>query len=149
MFGAHDLCGTCSTWLCLFFLGPSSSETATLKTSHDAPHIRLKTPRPSGGELLRWVPRLQLGLGWTQAVPDVTSYLWRSISVFYILLWRSVSVSSSFRASVPLFLVLVFLLLRGRASPLRYKGLLPVDVFFCFGKHLGHACLRVLRIGEH
>ena len=39
MFSAHDLCGTRSTWLCLFLLGSSSSETATLKTSHVAPHI--------------------------------------------------------------------------------------------------------------
>ena len=49
LFGAHDLCGTCSTWLCLFFLGPSSSQTATLKTSHDAPCIGLEKPRPLGG----------------------------------------------------------------------------------------------------
>ena len=48
-FGAHDLCGTRSTWLCLFLLGPSSSETTTLKTSHAAPRIGLETPRPSGG----------------------------------------------------------------------------------------------------
>ena len=47
--GAHDLCGTRSTWLCLFSLGPSSSETATSKTSHAAPCIGLETPRPSGG----------------------------------------------------------------------------------------------------
>ena len=49
MFGAHDLCGTPSTWLCLFLLGPSSSETATLKTSHAAPRIGLETLRPSRG----------------------------------------------------------------------------------------------------
>ena len=49
LFGAHDLCGTRSTWLCHFFLGPSSFETTTLKTSHVAPRIRLETPRPSGG----------------------------------------------------------------------------------------------------
>ena len=48
LFGAHDLCGTHSTWLCLFLLGPSSSETATLKTSHAAPRIGLETPRPLG-----------------------------------------------------------------------------------------------------
>ena len=47
--GAHDLCGTRSTWLCLFLLGPSSSETATLKFSHVVPRIGLGTPRPSGG----------------------------------------------------------------------------------------------------
>ena len=58
LFDAHDLYGTRITWLCLFFLGPSSSETATLKTSHDAPRIELETPRPLGGELLRWVPQL-------------------------------------------------------------------------------------------
>ena len=58
-------------------------------------------------------------------------------------LWRSVSVSSSSGASVPFFLVLAFLLLCGIASPLKHKGLLAVDVFFCFGEHLGHACLRV------
>ena len=49
LFSAHDLCGTHSTWLCLFLLSSSSSETATLKTSHAAPHIGLETPRPSGG----------------------------------------------------------------------------------------------------
>ena len=87
--------------------------------------------------------------GWTQAVPDVTFSLWRSISVFSIPPLRSVSVFSSFEASVPLFLVLAFLLLRGRASPLRHKGLLAVDVFFYFGEHLNHACLRVLQDGEH
>ena len=96
-----------------------------------------------------WVPRLQLGLGWTKAVLDVTSSLWRSISVFSIPPWRFVSVSSSSGASVLLFLVLAFLLLCGRASSLRYKGLLSVDVFFCFGEHLSHAWLRVLRDGEH
>ena len=49
LFDAHDLYGTRSTWLCLFLLGPSSSETATLKTSHVAPRIKLETPRPSRG----------------------------------------------------------------------------------------------------
>ena len=49
LFGAHDLCGTRSTCLCLFLLGPSSSKMATLKTSHAAPCIGLKTPRPSRG----------------------------------------------------------------------------------------------------
>ena len=49
LFDAHDLSGTRSTWLCIFLLGPSSSETATLKTSHVVPRIRLETPRPSGG----------------------------------------------------------------------------------------------------
>ena len=135
--------------MCLFLLGLSSYETTTLKTSHAAPHIGLETLRPSGGELPRRVPRLQRELGWTQAVPNVTSSLWRSIFVFSVPPWRSVSVSLSFGASVPFFLVLVFLLLCGRASLLRHKGLLAVDVFFYFGKHLGHACLRVLRDGEH
>ena len=45
----HDLCGSLSTWPCLFWLGPSSSEMAILKISHVAPHIGLETPRPSGG----------------------------------------------------------------------------------------------------
>ena len=49
LFDAHDLYGTCSTWSCLFLLGSSSSETATLKTSHDAPCIGLETPRLLGG----------------------------------------------------------------------------------------------------
>ena len=49
MFDAHDLCGTHSTWSCLFLLGPSSSETAILKPSHVAPRIRLETPRLSRG----------------------------------------------------------------------------------------------------
>ena len=82
-------------------------------------------------------------------VPDVTFSLWRLIFVFSVPPWRSVSVSSSSRALVLLFLVLAFLFLRGRASPLRHKGLLAVDVFFCFGEHLGHACMMVLRDGEH
>ena len=46
---AHDLYGTCSTWSCLFLLGPSSFETTILKTSRAAPRIGLETPRPSGG----------------------------------------------------------------------------------------------------
>ena len=82
-------------------------------------------------------------------VPDVTSSLWRSISVFFVPPLRSVSVSSSSGALVSLFLVLTFLLLRGRASPLRHKGFLAVDVFFFFGEHFGHAYLRVLRDGEN
>ena len=82
-------------------------------------------------------------------VPDVTSSLWGSIAIFSVPPWRSILVSSCCGASVPLFLVFAFLILRGRASLLRYKGLLVVDVFFFFGKHLGHACLRVLRDGEH
>ena len=82
-------------------------------------------------------------------VPNVTSSLWRSISVFPAPPLGSVSASSSSGASVLLFHILAFLLSRGRASPLRYKGLLAVDVFFGFGEHLGHACLRVLRDGEH
>ena len=49
LFGAHDLFGTRSTWLCLFLLGLSSSKMATLKTSHVAPRIGLETPRLSGG----------------------------------------------------------------------------------------------------
>ena len=49
LFGAHDLYGTRSTWLCLFLLSLSSSETVTLKTSHAALRIGLETPRPSGG----------------------------------------------------------------------------------------------------
>ena len=49
MFGAHDLCGTRNSWLCLFLLGSSSFKTATLKISHDAPCIRFETPRLSGG----------------------------------------------------------------------------------------------------
>ena len=49
LFGAHDLCGTPGTWLCLFLMGSPSSETATLKTSHVAPRIGLETPRPLGG----------------------------------------------------------------------------------------------------
>ena len=82
-------------------------------------------------------------------VSEVTSSLWGSISVFPAPPWRSVSVSSSLGASIPLFLVLPFLLSHGKASPLRHKGLLAVDVFLYFGEHLDHACLRVLRDGEH
>ena len=61
-----------------------------------------------GGELLRCVSWLQLGLGWTQAVPDVTSSIWGSIYVFPAPLWRSISVSSSPKASVPFFSSLFF-----------------------------------------
>ena len=46
---AHDLCGSHSTWLCPFWLGLSSSETAILKTSHATPRIELKTLRLSEG----------------------------------------------------------------------------------------------------
>ena len=46
---AHDLCGSRSTWSCLFWLGLSSSETTILKTSHVAPRIGLETRRPLGG----------------------------------------------------------------------------------------------------
>ena len=49
LFGAHDLCGTRNTRLCLFLLGLSSSETTTLKTSHTAPRIGLEIPRLLGG----------------------------------------------------------------------------------------------------
>ena len=46
LFGVHDLCGTHST---SFLLGPPSSKTVTLKTSHVAPRIGLETLRSSGG----------------------------------------------------------------------------------------------------
>ena len=46
---AHDLCGTRSTWLCLFLLGRSSYEMVTLKTSHVVPRIGLATQRLSEG----------------------------------------------------------------------------------------------------
>ena len=46
---AHDLYGILSTWSCLFWLGPSSSEMVILKTSHVVPRIGLEIPRPSGG----------------------------------------------------------------------------------------------------
>ena len=46
---AHDLYGSRSTWSCLFWLGPSSSEMTISKTYHVAPRIGLVTPRPSGG----------------------------------------------------------------------------------------------------
>ena len=39
LFSAYDLCGTRSTWLCLFLLGPSSSKTTTLKNSYVAPRM--------------------------------------------------------------------------------------------------------------
>ena len=82
-------------------------------------------------------------------VPDITSSLWGSIPIFSVLPWRSVLISSSFGALVPIFLILTFLLLRGRASLLRNKGLLTVDVSFYYGEHLGHACQRVLQDREH
>ena len=46
---AHDLYGSRNTWSCLFWLDPSSSETAILKTSHVAPRTGLEISRPSGG----------------------------------------------------------------------------------------------------
>ena len=46
---ACDLYGSCNTWSCLFWLGPSSSETTILKTSHAAPRTGPEIPRPSGG----------------------------------------------------------------------------------------------------
>ena len=46
---AYDLYGNRSTWSCLFWLGPSSSEMAILKTSHAALRIGLETPRLSEG----------------------------------------------------------------------------------------------------
>ena len=129
LFSAHDLCGTRNTWLCLFLLGPSSSETATLKTSHVVPCIGLETPRSSRGELLRWVPRLQLRLGWTQAVPDVTSSLWRSISVFPVPPRRTVSVSSSSGASVLFFSSFLFSFCAEELPCLGIRASLPLMYF--------------------
>ena len=65
LFDACDLCGSCNTWSFLFWLGPSSFEMAILRTSHVVLHIGLEIPRRQGGELLRWILRLQLRLGWT------------------------------------------------------------------------------------
>ena len=88
LFYAHDLCGTRSTWLCLFLLSLSSSETATLKTFHAAPHIGLETSRPSGGELPRWVllsrpeSRSDLIDGFEPSSGCETIY-WDSLPVFF------------------------------------------------------------------
>ena len=49
LFNAHDPCGIHNTWLCPFLLGLSSSEMATLRTSHAAPRVGLVTPRLSEG----------------------------------------------------------------------------------------------------
>ena len=49
LFDAHNLYGSCNTWSCLFWLGPSSFEMSILKTSHVAPSSGLEIPRPSGG----------------------------------------------------------------------------------------------------
>ena len=49
MIDARDLYGSHNTWSCLFWLGPSSSETAILKTSHAAPRTGLEILRLSGG----------------------------------------------------------------------------------------------------
>ena len=46
---ACDLCGSRNSWSCLFWMGPSSYETAILKTSHSAPRTGLKIPRSLGG----------------------------------------------------------------------------------------------------
>ena len=46
---ACDLYGSRNTWSCLFWLGPSSSETTILKTSHAAPLTGLEIPRPLRG----------------------------------------------------------------------------------------------------
>ena len=118
-FCAHGPCGIHSTWLCLFLLGPFSSETVTLKTSHAAPRIGLETLRLLGGSTAEVGTAAAALARVDPRGPNVTSSLWKSISVFSIPLWRSVSVSSSSRASTLLFLVLAFLLLCGRASPFR------------------------------
>ena len=120
-----------------------------IKTSNYIKEIYQKNVLKMYEFLTHQIQRLRLGLRWTQAVPDVTSSFWRSISIFPAPPWGSVSVSLSPRTSVPLFLFLAFFLSRGRASPLRHKGLLAVDVLFIFGKHLGHACQTVPRDGEH
>ena len=49
LFGVHDPYGIQNTWLSLFSLGLSSSETATLKTFRVASHVGLVTPRLSRG----------------------------------------------------------------------------------------------------
>ena len=46
---ARDLYGSRNTWLCLFWLGPSSFEMTILKTSHVVLRIRLEILRPSRG----------------------------------------------------------------------------------------------------
>ena len=45
----RDLYGSCNTWSCLFWLGPSSFEMAILRTSHDVLRIGFEIPSPSGG----------------------------------------------------------------------------------------------------
>ena len=49
LFGVHDPYGIHNTWLRLFLLGLSSSETATLKTFRAAPCIGPVIPRLSRG----------------------------------------------------------------------------------------------------
>ena len=47
LFDARDPYVSRNTWSCLFWLGPSSFEMATLKTSHVVPRIGLEILRPS------------------------------------------------------------------------------------------------------
>ena len=49
LFGVHDPCGIHNTWLSLFSLGLSSSETATLKTFHATSRVEHVTLRLSRG----------------------------------------------------------------------------------------------------
>ena len=118
-FGVHDPYGIHNTWLSLFLLGFSSSETATLKTFHVARRVGPVIPRLSRERIAGWISLLQLGLRWAQAVPNVASSLWRPLSILTIPSWGSILISSSLRASFSLFIAPAFLLLRGRVFPLR------------------------------
>ena len=68
---------------------------------------------------------------------------------FSILSWGFFLVVLSFRASCSPFVCRTSLFTSGRALPFRYEGFLAVYIFLCLGEYLGHACLGVLRDGEH
>ena len=75
---------------------------------------------------------------------DVSLPLWGSLSVFPVSPQGSVLVSLPPGASFPFFVAPALLLLSRRALFLGQEGFFTVDILLCFGKHLGHAYLRVL-----
>ena len=118
-FGVRDPRGTHSIWSCPFLLGLTSSEMVTSEIFHVAPRARPVILRLSGGELLRRIPLLQLGLRWSQAVSDIPSPLRGSFSFLSVSSWGFVLVSSSSEASFSFFLTPASFLLCGRVFLLR------------------------------
>ena len=75
-------------------------------------------------------------------IPDVPSSYRGPLSVFSTLPWGSVCLSLG--ASFFFFVAPALFLLSRRASLLGQEGFFTVYILLCFGKDLGHACLRVL-----